>query len=52
MLTTMPALPPLSAETLPMLRPYSSGPVEPLLDGRPVEDARCSSRTATAGSCR
>ena len=35
-LAQLPAMPPLSADTLPMIRPYSSAPIEPRLDGRRV----------------
>lgn len=36
-LDTMPELPPVSAATLPLLRPYASSPVEPLLEGRSIQ---------------
>ena len=35
-LAAMPQLGALSSETLPLMRPYSSAPLEPLLEGRPV----------------
>jgi acetyl esterase/lipase len=36
-LATMPELPPLSAETLPVYQGVASAPIEPLLDGRSIE---------------
>ncbi len=36
-LAALPAFPPLSAELLPAIRPFSSAPVEPLLEGRRVQ---------------
>jgi acetyl esterase/lipase len=36
-LDTMPAFAPLDASTLPLIRPYASAPVEPLLEMRGVE---------------
>ncbi|MBN9181400.1 MAG: alpha/beta hydrolase, partial [Microbacterium sp.] len=36
LLTSLPDLPALSAETLPLMRPYASTPVEPLLAARDV----------------
>lgn len=36
LLAAMPELPPLSAESLPMVRPYASGQREPLLESREV----------------
>ncbi|GAA3926332.1 alpha/beta hydrolase [Actinoplanes auranticolor] len=48
LLTGLPPVPELTAEVLAQLRPYSSGPVEPLLAGRAV-DRREVSITGTAG---
>jgi len=36
LLAAMPGLPPLSAESLPLIRPYATSPVEPLLEARDV----------------
>jgi acetyl esterase/lipase len=36
LLAALPPLPALSAETLPQIRPFSSAPVEPLLEGRAI----------------
>ena len=36
LLASMPAAPPLTRETLDLVRPYATTPVEPLLDGRPI----------------
>jgi acetyl esterase/lipase len=45
-LAALPAFVPLTTETLPLIRPYASSPVEPLLAGRDVERREETLRTA------
>lgn len=39
-LADMPFVPELNRDVLPQIRPFSSMPIEPLLDGRAVEIGR------------
>ncbi len=45
LLAALPPMAPLDAGTLPQIRPYSSAPVEPLLEGRAVDRAEHQVRT-------
>jgi len=50
LLAALPAGPQLDAQTLPLIRPYSSSPVEPLLDGRAILRREFEVPTADGGS--
>ncbi|MDN4599047.1 alpha/beta hydrolase [Leifsonia virtsii] len=50
LLAALPAGPQLDAQTLPLIRPYSSSPVEPLLEGRAILRREFEVPTADGGS--